>query len=76
MANHSPEGMCFKSALRFNSGTTVLVRIDGDDQNLSATDVLEGLRTISLGTVQWCQEIPEEQACWYETGLKYLPPVY
>ena len=75
-SNYCSEGMCVKSGSYLKSKTTVLLRIRSKNWSLPSADDLEGLRTITLGEVKWSKEIPNKTSYGYETGIRYLTPVY
>jgi len=69
-------GMCFKSNLSLQPGATICIRLKNNHQNDSCTGYCEGLRTLTLADVKWCNEIPNTKASSYEVGVKYFEPVY
>ena len=73
--NHCLGGMCFKSNGYFRSKTLVL-RINHEGWDFARERGLEGLRSITLGEVKWCKKNHNKTSCVYETGIKYLAPVY
>ena len=75
-SNHCLGGMCFKSSTYFKSQTILLLRINSEGWDFSCAGNLEGLRTITLGEVKWCREIPNKTSYGYESGIRYITPVY
>lgn len=74
--NHCTEGMCFKSDSAFHLGAALLIRRCGQAVDGSCDSVSQGLRTMTMGEVRWCQEIPGTAPSAYEIGIKYFSPVY
>ena len=75
-SNHCLGGICFKSKAYFKSKTILLLRINSEGWDFSRAGNLEGLRTITLGEVTWCKEIPYKTSYEYETGIRYFTAVY
>ena len=69
-------GMCFKSSLFLPPGATVYIRIKKIHPNGSGTGFCEGLRSVALAEVKWCNELPGAKALPYGVGVKYFEPVY
>jgi len=69
-------GMCFKSSTYFKGQSVLLLRINSEGWDFACARDLEGLRTITLGEVKWCKKISNKTSGVYETGIKYLAPVY
>ncbi len=74
--NCCSEGICFRSDTYFKSQTILLLRINSEGRDFSCASNLEGLRTITLGEVKWCKEIPYKTSYGYEAGIRYLAPVF
>jgi len=69
-------GMCFNSSLFVKPGTTVCVYLKKINSEASVTDSCEGLRSVTLGEVKWCSELPGAKALPYGVGVKYFEPPY
>ena len=69
-------GMCFKSSFSLQPGATVNIRLKKIHPNDSGTGFCEGLRSVTLGEVKWCCELPGEEASHYGVGVKYFEPDY
>jgi PilZ domain len=69
-------GMCFKSNLRLQPGSTVCIRLTKPQRNGSCSGLCEGLRSVTLAEVKWCSELPRANALPYGVGVKYFNPVY
>lgn len=74
--NHCTEGMCVKSNLHVQPGTAILIRVEHFTSNGSCIWNFEGLPTMILGEVKWCQEIPDGTPFSYAAGVKYFLPDY
>jgi hypothetical protein len=75
-SNHCLGGMCFKSYTFFKLQTILLLRINSEGWDFSSVGDLKELRTVTLGEVKWCKDIPYKTSYGYETGIKYLAPVF
>jgi len=69
-------GMCFNSRLLLKPGATVSVHLKKIHSEASVTDSCEGLRSVALGEVKWCSELPGAKALPYGVGVKYFEPPY
>ena len=74
--DHCEGGMSFKSSFFLQPGATVYIRIKKNLPNGSGTDVCEGLRSVTLAEVKWCNEELDADAFSYRVGVKYYGPVY
>lgn len=54
--NHGTEGMCFKSNLFLRPGATLCIRIKKFRPNGPCSGFCEGLRSITLTEVKWCND--------------------
>ena len=70
------DGLCFKSNLSLQPGSTICIRLKNNHQNDSCNDYCEGIRSVTLADVKWCKEIPGTKASSYGVGVKYYVPVY
>ena len=69
-------GICFKSDLWLQPGATVCIRLKQTNPNGPYCGPCEGLRTVTLGEVRWCSELPDAPDQSYGVGVKYFNPVY
>jgi hypothetical protein len=69
-------GMCFCTSLLLKPGSTVCIRLKKVHADASGAGCCEGLRSITLGQVQWCHEVSGFEAAKYSAGIKYLEPTY
>ena len=69
-------GMCFKSNLSLQPGATVCIRLKKNNPNGTCSDYCEGLRSVALAEIKWCNELPGSEASYYGVGAKYFGPVY
>lgn len=69
-------GMCFKSNLSLKPGATVYIRLKKTHPNGTRSCSCEGLRSITIGEVKWCSELPGAPALPYGVGVKYFNPIY
>jgi hypothetical protein len=69
-------GMCFKSNLWLRPGATVCIRLKQIHPNDACSGPCEGLRSLTLGEVKWCSELPDVTDFPYSIGVKYFNPVY
>jgi len=74
--NHGSGGMCFNSSLLLKPEATVCIHLKKIHPEASGTGSCEGLRSVTLGTVKWCREVPGDEISHYEVGVKYFEPVY
>ena len=72
--NYCDEGMCFKSKVSLQPGTTVFIRVK-NNQPIGA-GAGRGLRSVTLAEVKWCKEIINETEPFYVIGAKYYLPEY
>ena len=69
-------GMCFKSNLWLQPGATVCIRLTKIHPDGLVSGACEGLRSVALAEVKWCNELPGAKALPYSVGVKYFNPVY
>jgi hypothetical protein len=69
-------GMCFNSSLFLQPGATVYIRLKKIHPNDSGNAFCEGLRSVTLGEVKWCSEVPGNEVSHYVAGVKYFEQVY
>ena len=74
--NFGSGGMCFNSSILFNPGATVCIHLKKIHSEAAGTGVCEGLRSVTLGTVKWCREVPGHETPHYAVGVKYFEPAY
>ena len=71
LINYSKSGMCFETIGLFREKTTVLVRSHPDSWGTIDPETLEGLRTVSIAEVKWCNEFADDENPHYEIGVQY-----
>jgi hypothetical protein len=76
MSNYCLDGMCVRIKKYFKPRNTLLLRITAEDWNFSALNEIQGLRTITLGEVKWCNEILHKNSLQFEIGIRYSFPTY
>ena len=69
-------GMCFRSNLWLLPGATVYIRLIKTHPNGICAGSCEGLRSVTLAEVKWCNELPGATALPYGVGVKYFNPFY
>ena len=69
-------GMCFYTGLLLKPGTTVCIRLKKLHADAAGACSCEGLRSITLGQVRWCNEVPDPEVFQYAVGIKYFVPAY
>ncbi len=74
--NHCDSGLCFKSDVDLKPGATVYIKAKKFPPNLSCNTNCRGLRSVALGEIKWCKEIPDPMVHSYEIGVKYYEPAY
>ena len=74
--NYGEEGMCVKSNIYFQPGTTLLIRAGHCAPKADGTYTFEGLPTIVHAEVKWCREIADPIISSYALGVKYYAPYY
>ena len=74
--NHGLYGMCFKSSLFLQPGAFLFIRAIKFNPNGSCKYSSEGLRSVTLAEVKWCQEANGTDAFPYGVGVKYFAATY
>jgi len=74
--NHCTGGMCFKSNLLLKPGATVFIRVKNFHPNKSYTGLCDGLHSVTLAEVKWCEEELDAEGLSYGVGVKYYEPHY
>ena len=74
--NHCLHGMCFKSNFPIQPDATLCIRVKKFNPNGSRNSVSDGLRSVTLAEVRWCDEVLDPGAFSYEVGVKYYEPFY
>lgn len=69
-------GMSFNSNLFLKPGTTVYIRLLKVDSQCSDSGVCNGIRSVSLAEVKWCNELPGANESSCNVGVKYVEPDY
>ena len=67
-------GMCFRSHILLQPGTTVCIRVIEFPIFDSLEDNFNCLRCMSLAEVKWCNELHDAESGAYGIGVKYQPP--
>jgi len=79
MLNYSQTGACIESAQALIDGATILVRLEAYRGECGADCNNRGEcawpRTISLGEVKWCRNLPGIDARRFGAGVKFHLPV-
>jgi hypothetical protein len=76
MYNYSEGGLYFESECPFKPGSDILIRVEKSAAGTYPAALNEGYRTITIGEVKWCMEIPCAESGRYGVGIKYCEPVY
>ena len=74
--NLGTDGMCFKSNFRPQLGATLCIRVKKIHPNNAGPRFYEGLRTVTLAEVKWCEEITGTGESPYGIGVKYFAAAY
>ena len=74
--NHCEGGMCFESTSFFYLGETLNIRVKDFHPHGPCTGLCEGLRSITLAEVKWCNEVPDSDTSHYRVGIKFYAPIY
>lgn len=76
LINHCEDGMCIRSKTKYNPGMSLVVRVKNFTSNELNIESCEGLRTINLVDVKWCQEILDTDKPYFKVGLQFHAPAY
>jgi hypothetical protein len=71
MLNFSKSGMYFESGAFIKEGTTIYFNLINCSCIPSDPGHCEGLRSVSLAEVRWCQEMKNQDAPYFGIGVKY-----
>ena len=74
--NHCKKGMCIKSNINFQPGSTLLIKTKNYPSKDSCPCAFEGLLMTTLGEIKWCRKMHDAISPIYETGVKYYAPHY
>lgn len=74
--NFGSGGMCINSSLLLKPGATVCIHLKKIHPKASGTGFCEGVRSVTLGEVKWCSEVPGNDTPHYAAGVKYFESVY
>ncbi len=74
--NHCTDGMCFRSSFFLQPGATVYIRVKKFHPNRSCSGLCDGLRSVTLAEVKWCDEELDADVFSYGVGVKYYEPDY
>jgi hypothetical protein len=69
-------GMCFKSDSFLQPGATICIRLKKNKPNGPCSGYCEGLHSVALAEIKWCNELLGSEASHYGVGVKYYGPVY
>ena len=70
--NHCENEMCLESAIPFQRGVILKIRIKDFHPHSPCIGLCEGLRSITLAEVVWCHEALDANNPHYMVGIKYL----
>lgn len=72
--NFSESGLYFESGHPLKPGTTILFRLEVSRCGASDSEGYDGLRTISLAEIRWCQGLLRNGESCFGIGAKYPIP--
>jgi hypothetical protein len=79
MLNFSQSGACFECSETLVNGATIMVRLEAYGAECGAEckdgDECPWLRSISLGEVKWCRNLPGIGARRFGVGVRFHLPV-
>ena len=73
LINFSEQGIRFFSRRPLTPGTTIIVRVSGENYRHIATDQCR-LRSMGFWTIKWCQEVNHKGVAQHEMGAVYMMP--
>jgi hypothetical protein len=76
MLNCSLEGMCVRLNKYIKPHNSLLLRVKSENWDFTGLNNFDGLRTINLGDVKWCNELLNKNSYRFEIGIRYLAPFY
>jgi len=76
LINHSEGGMCIRSRVKYNPSMSLFVRVKNFKSNDACIGDCNGLRSISLADVKWCQKVDDVELSYFKIGLQFCPPAY
>ena len=71
MLNCSEGGMYFESDSYLKEGTNIFFKVQTCSFGISAPELCNGLRTVSLAEVRWRKEMSSENPFRFGIGVKY-----
>lgn len=74
MLNYCEGGLYFESEFGFKPGTNIYIRIEEFSKRTSDLPLHNGYRTVTIGEVKWCEEIPSKDPYKYGIGIRYYEP--
>jgi hypothetical protein len=74
MLYYGDDGLYFESEFAFKPKTTIYIRVEQLSQEASESPLQHGFRTVTLGEVKWCKEIPDPEFYRYGVGVSYYEP--
>jgi len=69
--NFSRNGIYFETAHEVKPGTIVFVRLEALLSKNMRLDDHECLRTVTLGEVKWCNELPADGVSYFGVGVRH-----
>jgi hypothetical protein len=76
LINYGEGGICIKSAVKYNSGMSLFVRVKDFSRNPSYYCLNKCPRSICLADVKWCQKVRDSDSSYFKMGLQFFAPIY
>lgn len=76
LLGHGAGGLRFQSREAIRPGTTLLIKLDCSAEPPPGPDNWEGLRTVTLAEVTWCQPVSDDVDSDHMVGAKYFNPYF
>jgi len=76
LINHSEGGMCIRSRAKYNPSMSLFVRVKNVESNDACIGFCNGLRSISIADVKWCQKVDDGEFPYFKIGLQFCSPAY
>ncbi len=74
--NHGPGGLCFASPRRLERRAVLYIAVRKFHPSGPCTGMCEGLRSITLAEIMWCDRKIVDGDIFYPTGVRYYQSVY
>ena len=74
MLNYCDGGLYFESDFRFKPGSDLYIRIEEHLKRTTDSPLHKGYRSVTIGEVKWCEEIPSKDPYKYGIGIRYYEP--